>query len=557
MISFLSIKNFALLESAQIDFSTGFTAITGETGAGKSVILGALAMLAGNKFGKEAIKSSAASCKVEASLNFNDSKKIDTLLIEMGLPECENGELIISRSIFRDKAQRCFVNGSICTLANLVQISELWIDFHGPGEPQKLFKTKNQIDMLDIFASNDSDVFQYRLLYKDYRKVLNDIDELLNAKKLTDDEIDFLKNKISQIEKFNPTNDSIAELESKFKIVENASDIFEKSSAIYNLIQDENSLGDIASKAYRLSCDIADVNELSASLSERLNVISVELSDIAESYLELSENSSIAPDEIEAVRNKMNLWLGLTRKYGNSVDSVLEACKEMKHKLAMQGDVEAYSIKLKEKLDSLKSQMNVIAKKIFKARSKSASKLSKSVVSLLENLGFKNPRFEIFLNETTEPDQNCQSICEFLFSANAGQDILPLTKIASSGELARVMLAIKTTLASADSTPLLVFDEVDANVGGEIGANVGAELAKLSSEHQVICVTHLPQVAACANNHFLIEKIQRDSSTFVEISLLENFDSRVLELARMLGSRTSDSAKLHARKLLEANLKNG
>jgi len=555
MISFLSIKNFALLESAQIDFCSGFTAITGETGAGKSVILGALAMLAGNKFGKESIKSSAQFCKIEACLNFKDCKKIDILLSEIGLPECENGELIISRSIFKDKAQRCFVNGSLCTLANLVQISELWIDFHGPGEPQKLFKTKNQIEMLDIFASNDNDIFQYKLLYKDYRKVLNDIEELLNAKKLTNDEIDFLKNKISQIEKFNPSDNSITELESKFKIAENASDIFEKSSAIYNLIQDENCLSDIASKAYRLSCDIADVNETSLSLSERLNAICVELSDIAESFLELSESSSISAEEIEVVREKMNTWLGFTRKYGNSADLVLDACKEMKHKLAMQGDVESYSIKLKEKVDSLKEQMNVIAKKVFKSRVKAASKLSKNVVSLLENLGFKNPRFEIAMSETNEPDQNCQSVCEFLFSANAGQDILPLTKIASSGELARVMLAIKTTLASADSTPLLVFDEVDANVGGEIGANVGAELAKLSSEHQVICVTHLPQVAAYANNHFLIEKNQRDSSTFVDITLLEKFDARVSELARMLGSRTSDSAKLHARKLLEMNEK--
>lgn len=231
---------------------------------------------------------------------------------------------------------------------------------------------------------------------------------------------------------------------------------------------------------------------------------------------------------------------------------MLAARAEMAGKIEMQSDVRATIAGLEERASSLLSELSPIAEKIFKLRSRAARKLADAASKTLLGLGFKNARLDIGLARVPEPSPDCGSSCEFAFSANPGQPLLPLAKIASSGELARVMLALKTVLAEADSTPILVFDEVDANVGGEIGAEVGKQLARLAARHQVFCVTHLPQVAARADSHFLVKKSQTKTSTSVSISRIDaDAGLRVSELARMLGDRNSESAIAHAKKLLD------
>lgn len=552
MIEYLRIENLALLERAEIDFTEGFTAVTGETGAGKSVLLGALAMLSGARCGKEAVGGHSDTCRVEAVLRFKDTSKIDKLLESSGLPPCEDGTLLISRVVGISKPSRAFVNSSPAPLSFLSKLGGYWIDFHGPGEPQKLFSRKNQLEMLDTFAGDSQLLEEYMRIYSERRQILSNIESLSQTKSLGEDEIEFLRSRIAAIDAVNPTEESIAELEEKSKLAEAASDIVEKSSAVAEAIDGDGGILEKLAAASKFASEISRFSAAAESLSERLRGVGLELADISSEYGNLARSSNMDEAQIETVRRKMTDWLGLCRKFGSSVESVLSARREMAAKIENQSDVRATMEKLRRRADELLESLVPIAEKILKAREKAAKKLAERASKTLLGLGFKNARFDISISAESEPSPDCGSSCEFMFMANPGQPLLPLAKIASSGELARVMLALKTTLADADATPLLVFDEVDANVGGEIGAEVGKRLAELSKGHQVFCVTHLPQVAACANGHFLVEKFQTKTSTSVSIARIDGDKKRrVSELARMLGDRNSESAVAHAQKLLD------
>lgn len=552
MIEYLRIENLALLERAEIDFTEGFTAVTGETGAGKSVLLGALAMLSGARCGKEVVGGHSDTCRVEAVLRFKDTSKIDKLLESSGLPPCEDGTLLISRVVGISKPSRAFVNSSPAPLSFLSKLGGYWIDFHGPGEPQKLFSRKNQLEMLDTFAGDSQLLEEYMRIYSERRQILSNIESLSQTKSLGEDEIEFLRSRIAAIDAVNPTEESIAELEEKSKLAEAASDIVEKSSAVAEAIDGDGGILEKLAAASKFASEISRFSAAAESLSERLRGVGLELADISSEYGNLARSSNMDEAQIETVRRKMTDWLGLCRKFGNSVESVLSARREMAAKIENQSDVRATMEKLRRRADELLESLVPIAEKILKAREKAAKKLAERASKTLLGLGFKNARFDISISAESEPSPDCGSSCEFMFMANPGQPLLPLAKIASSGELARVMLALKTTLADADATPLLVFDEVDANVGGEIGAEVGKRLAELSKGHQVFCVTHLPQVAACANGHFLVEKFQTKTSTSVSITRIDGDKKRrVSELARMLGDRNSESAVAHAQKLLD------
>lgn len=552
MIEYLRIENLALLERAEIDFTEGFTAVTGETGAGKSVLLGALAMLSGARCGKEAVGGHSDTCRVEAVLRFKDTSKIDRLLESSGLPPCEDGTLLISRVVGISKPSRAFVNSSPAPLSFLSKLGGYWIDFHGPGEPQKLFSRKNQLEMLDTFAGDSQLLEEYMRIYSERRQMLSNIESLSQTKSLGEDEIEFLRSRIAAIDAVNPTEESIAELEEKSKLAEAASDIVEKSSAVAEAIDGDGGILEKLAAASKFASEISRFSAAAESLSERLRGVGLELADISSEYGNLARSSNMDEAQIETVRRKMTDWLGLCRKFGNSVESVLSARREMAAKIENQSDVRATMEKLRRRADELLESLVPIAEKILKAREKAAKKLAERASKTLLGLGFKNARFDISISAESDPSPDCGSSCEFMFMANPGQPLLPLAKIASSGELARVMLALKTTLADADATPLLVFDEVDANVGGEIGAEVGKRLAELSKGHQVFCVTHLPQVAACANGHFLVEKFQTKTSTSVSITRIDGDKKRrVSELARMLGDRNSESAVAHAQKLLD------
>lgn len=552
MLEYLKIENLALLDACAIEFGGGFTAVTGETGAGKSVLLGALALLAGSRSGREIVKRGRDVCTVEALLTFQDTSKIDEFLSSCGIAECEDNTLLLKRQIGLTKASKCFINNTLTTAAVLRNFGEMWIDFHGTNEPQKLFNPKNQLAMLDAYADIADTLSQYGALFKEYRQTQNKIEELKSARQMSPDELQFARSQIELIDSLNPTQESIGQLEADFKLVENARELTEKSNAINSAITCEGGVQDMLAAACKMASEIAEASDAAQELAARIKNLSVELDDVASDYASLAESCEFSEENAAQIRENMDLWLTLRRKYGASVQMVLAARAKMLEKISLQGDVKSALEQEHSKLLEFEKLLAPLKEKIFEGRKKAALALEKKSAAILKKLGFKKPEFKIELSLCAGFDASGASVCEFMFSANPGQPAMPLSKIASSGELARVMLSLKAVLAEADDTGLLVFDEVDANVGGEIGAELGKELGSLSRNHQVLCVTHLPQVAALAKSHLLVKKFQSENDTSVEISSLDNDENlRVAELARMLGDRNSASATAHARELLK------
>lgn len=551
MLQYIRIRNLALLDEVRLEFESGFTSVTGETGAGKSVLLGALSLLAGARTDKTLIRQGADELEVEAALYFEDSAELDTLLESLELTPCEEGVLLLNRSIHRSKMPRIQINGRMATLTQLQGLGESWIDFHGPGEPQKLFQEKRQLEMLDAYADHEEALASYRSGFNEWRGLLREIEELQSGEQLDDDEIDFVRKQIARIDAAEVSEESIEALERDYSRIAGAQEIGQIATDCASAIGEEDALSDRMMALVARLEQLGELDSSSEALVERARALQIELQDLGDEVGRIASDLDFEPEEIAAVHERMDLWQEVRRKYGGSVESVLAKREELANKIAIQGDLEGVLETKRSEASKLERALQAKAKTIRAAREKAAAALSDKAAKLLQALGFKKAKLAIEVLADKELHDRGDSHCRFLFAPNAGQELLPLNKIASSGETARVMLALKTVLAEADATPLLVFDEVDANVGGEVGRAVGAELARLSGRHQVLCVTHLPQVAALAQNHFVVTKSQAEDSTTVGIEPIHgDRETRLGELARMLGDRKSASARAHAEELL-------
>ena len=551
MLQYLKISNLALLDSVTLEFDEGFSAVTGETGAGKSVLLGALGLLAGGRADKGKIRQATDLLEVEAALYFEDAAVINARLAELELPSCEEGVLVLRRSIHRSKMPKVQINGSLATLSQLQTLGEAWIDFHGPGEPQKLFKERHQLRMLDAYADQNSALEAYESSYRTWRAALKEIEALQSSERLDEAGVDFVRQQIAQMDAVELSVASIEALERDFNRMSQAQALIQLAQQCEVAVNGEDGLADRLSSFVGQTHQLAELDPDSAVLSERANSLLLELQDLGDEIGRMVSDFDFDAEAIERVNEGMQLWQELRRKHGGTVDLVLAKREELAAKLALQDDLEGVLGERRAAAEKMEADLHKKAKTLRKARTASAAIFGKKAGALLEVLGFKKAQLAIEITPLESLMDYGDCGCRFVFAANAGQDLMPLNKIASSGETARVMLALKTVLAEADATPLLVFDEVDANVGGEVGRAVGAELARLGAKHQVFCVTHLPQVAALAQQHFLVTKTQGKDSTTVEIGPVhESLDGRIDELARMLGDRNSESARAHAHELL-------
>lgn len=552
MIQFLRIQNLALMTETSLDIDPGFTVVTGETGAGKSVLLGALSMLAGNRIEKTIIRQGETGCEVEAALYFPDSEKINTLLEDNGLPPCEEDVLLLRRSISRAKMGKVFINGKLCTLSLLSMLGKHWIDFHGPGEPQKLFDWQNQLELLDCYAGSAMDLAVYQELFSEWKSLLRQKEEIQNKSQLSDDELAYYQTQMEQIDAVDIiTEAAIEALESDFNLGSQAAELVQLLQQVEDGLSGDDGIIPKLGRLAMNSNQIANIDKRTAELAKRLNQAVVELDDINAEFFQLRRKADFNEIEIAALQERMDKWLEVKRKFGPTVTQVMENRERLSLRIEMQADIEGTIGKLDNMIKRKEEELLRAGAQLRGRREKAATNLAKETAVLLETLGFKKARFDVIVYPEDAFREHGNSRCEYVFSANPGQETLPLNKIASSGEIARVMLALKTILAKLDDTPVLVFDEADANVGGEIGTVVGDRLAELSGSHQVFCVTHLPQVAAKGKQHFLVEKTATDDETKVSIDAIHEDEAvRLKELARMLGSSRSKVAQTHARELL-------
>jgi DNA repair protein RecN (Recombination protein N) len=550
MIRRLQIRDLALMDRTSLELGAGFTVVTGETGAGKSVLLGALSLLAGNRAAKTIVRKGAEECSVEAELETDGDKRFDEVLKTLDLPACDDGLLILKRSVHATKSGRISINGGSATLTQLQQLGELWIDFHGPGEPQKLMRAETQLEMLDLHAGLAAPLATYRAGWRQRNELLREAAEAATAERLSEDEAAFLRSQLEKLDSLDLSEEAITKLERDHARSSRAQEL----AALLGQLEaglGSDGLGEVIPKLLKAGDDVARIDEEASALRDRLNSLAAEAEDIRADFARLGRGLSSDDESAAELDGKMNLWLEFRRKYGPGADSVREKREALRRRLASQGDVEARVTKLKAEAAKVEKDLRKQADVLRAARTKAADKLAAAARKMLGSLGFKKADLRIEV-ATAELGPHGADAVRFLFCPNAGQDLLPLDQIASSGEAARVMLALKTVLAAVDRTPVLVFDEVDANVGGEIGAQVGRELAALGKGHQVFCVTHLPQVAALGHSHLVVTKTQDDKSTTVEIAPVHGKrKDRESELARMLGDRASKVALSHARELLD------
>lgn len=550
-LSLLRIKNLALVEDLEWQLGPGFTAITGETGAGKSIIIGALQLLLGERTDKSLVRTGAESCTVEAVLEGDALKQLDSLLEESGV-ESNPGELIVKRSFSTSGANRQFINGSPTTLTILKKLGDELVDLHGPHDHQSLLSPDRQLDLLDSYAHTDETRRKFGEAYRKLQTLRAEHASLSTAESAREQEIDLLRHQIDEI-----TNAKLApgeedEIAARYRLAANSKRLVELAGLISRRLSeaDDSILPQLA-ETQRLLRDLEKIDPEQATLAEAHAACVVELSEISRALAHYAEQLDLDPAQLAALEERVNLFENLKRKYGGSIAEAIAFGQRAEERLRKIEGRDEELERLGREIESARGEVEQIGHALHKARSKAAPKLADDIRANLRDLGFRQSEFQTDLIAHEEARPSGFDSAELLFSPNPGEPLKPLRTIASSGEISRLMLAIKSSLAAHDAIPLLVFDEIDANVGGEIANAVGAKMRKLAAEHQVLCITHLPQVAAAAATQFVVTKEIVKGRTHSRLSEVAG-KARQEEIARMLGGK-SDSALKHAATLLKAN----
>jgi DNA repair protein RecN (Recombination protein N) len=545
VLTLLRIKNLALVEELEWEIAPGFIAVTGETGAGKSIIIGALQLLLGERADKSLIRTGADSCTVEAIWTGNDLQKVNPQLVEAGIEPCEN-DLIIKRSFSATGGTRQFINGSPTTLSILKNLGDDLVDLHGPHDHQSLLSPEKQLSLLDSFARAEEHLDEYRKNYRQLQTLLAEHAAFNTAETAREQELDLLRHQINEITAANLVAGEEEEIEKRYKLASNSKRLIELASAIANKLSeaDDSVLSQLA-ETQRLLRELEKIDSSIAELSSVHSATVVELSEIARSLSAYAEKLDLDPEQLNSLEQRVSLFETLKRKYGGSIADVLAFGQRASQRMLKIEGRDAELERLAKEIENVRAQMNRAGEALRKLRVKAAPKLSETIRRNLRDLGFRQSEFEAKLDALDEPRPNGFDAVELLFSPNPGEPLKPLRAIASSGEISRLMLAIKSALAAHDAIPLLVFDEIDTNVGGEIAHAVGAKMQTLGRDHQVICITHLPQVAANASSHFVVTKDVVRGRTYSQLSEISG-RSRQEEVARMLGGKSESALQLAA-----------
>jgi DNA repair protein RecN (Recombination protein N) len=555
MLRSLRIRNLALVEELEWELPAAFTAVTGETGAGKSVILGALKFLLGERADRGVVRSGAPSAGIEAVFSLGETSEIDSLLEESGVDPCQEGELILKRTIAAEGAGRQFINGSPCNLSVLKELGTRLVDLHGPHDHQSLFSRREQTLLLDRFSEALPERDSYLACRAKTAAARRELEEL-EATSGGEDRIAHLQREADEISSANLTEGEEESLLARYKAASNSRRLIELSAAaVARLEHEEHGALTAIAEAARLVKDLGRLDERAATHLETMERLSGDFDTLISGLRDYAETIEVDAGELQQLEERVNLIATLRRKYGPSLSDVIargeEASKQLE-RLAGMTELRAAALR---NLEEATTMLGKAAATLGAKRLEGAKALSKRVVAELTDLGFKQAGFDIRLDPQPEPGPDGAEVAEFLFAPNPGEPVQPLRSIASSGEISRVMLALKSALADQDRIPLLVFDEIDANVGGEIATKVAGKMRELGLGHQVLCITHLPQVAAYASSQFLVEKSVNDGRTGTTLRPLDQ-SSRVLEIARMLGG-VSTSAKTHAEALLQEGYSGG
>ena len=553
MLRQLSIQNYAIIDTLRVEFCNGVNIITGETGAGKSILLGALSLLLGERADSKALYDQGKKCLIEAEF---DSVSDTKYLFEENDLDFEP-VTIIRREIAQNGKSRAFVNDTPINLNVLKALGEKLVNMHTQHETLDLIEAGFQLDVLDSLAKNKSLLKGYKILYTAYKKDAIRLGTMVHEYNKAKAELDFLEFQLNELNEAKLDADEQTQLESEQQTLENVENIKRAIQAVLQLIQDsENSSIDVLNEAQTQLKSVAKVHTGIAALSKRLENIVVELKDVASEFEDIQDSASLDPERLEEVSQRLSVLYRLQKKYSVANTAELIAIHtELEQKIkSFDNSAEAIEA-LKKQIEHSQKELNEQSEKLHQNRQKVVAAFQKAVEANLRLVGMPNASFIVDIQKikNNQLNENGCSEVKFLFSANKGFAPQEIKEVASGGELSRLMLSIKSQVATADHLPTMIFDEIDSGISGEVALRVGEIMRTMSRGHQLICITHVPQIARIADRHFYIYKDSTKGKTNTRIKILEGQD-RIIEIAKMLsGEKVSEAALANARELVNAN----
>lgn len=552
MLTSLKIENVAIIESAAIEFGCGLNVLTGETGAGKSIVIDSINAILGERTSREIIRTGAQSAKVYAV--FEDvNENVKAFLDENGI-DCEDGVLIINRTLNRDGKNICRLNGAPVTVSMLRELGGELIDIHGQHDSQSLLSPEKHCGFVDGFAENSGLISDYREKYRRLCEIRNSLKKLTTDESSKSQRIDFLTYQIDELEKSDITPGERDELKARKALINNSQKVMESLNTAYMALKADGAGIDMISNA---ETEIANASEYMDSLgeaSEKITDIRYELDDIAELVRDAMSEIEYDPSELDDIEERLDLLYRLSKKYGETEEDMLEYLAKAREELESISFSEEKVRELQKQEKTALVEAEAAADRLTESRKTAGEKLSRAICSELEFLDMPNVRFVVKL-EDIGLTENGRDGVEFLISANVGEEPKPLAKIASGGELSRIMLAIKNVLAETDGVDTMIFDEIDTGVSGRAAQKIAMKLRSASKGRQVICVTHLAQIAAQGDVHLYISKSVSDGKTYTNIkSLIE--EERVSEIARIMGGMEITQLQLESAREMLGNAGN-
>lgn len=557
MLRELHISNLAVIADARIEFDGGLNCFTGATGAGKSLVIGAIELLLGLRSPADMLRSGAEEARVSGVFEIVDSVRLCRLDAITDLPlSADGGEILLARRIHASGRTSSSVNGNPVTLQMLKAIGELLVDIHGQHDQQFLLRPSNQLEVLDRFGSTESIRSSYHDTWVELVEARTRLEHLSTGTKLREQQLDLLRFQADEIDRAELDPAEFVELEARSAVLANLDRLRRETGSAYAALYDAD--GSIVDRLKAVTSVLIDAGELDVSLKPVVESVRSGLITLEEASFDLhryTQRLDLDPAELSEVNERLNAINRVLRKYGRTVDEVIELRagigREIDQLTGQSGDATA----LQQAIATLEPRVKSLARELSAKRAGSAKKLTPLIEAQLAELGMDKARFCVELSET-EPASSGADAVEFVVQTNPGLAPAPLRKVASGGEIGRIMLALKSVLAATSSdagqpgASVLVFDEIDANIGGRLGSVIGSKLRELAGRHQVLCITHLPQIAAYASRHLTVRKLQGGGATVASVRAVAGED-RIDELAEMIGgARLTDVSRAQARELL-------
>jgi len=540
MVTTLHIKNVGIIDDINIELNEGFNVLTGETGAGKTLIIGSLAILAGGRFSKEMIRNGEDFSFIEANFYCpNNEQSIDN-------------NIIVSREIHLNGRNSCKINGRLVTVNELKEVMSKIIDIHGQHDSQLILNPVNHIMYLDKFIGNEikENLCKYAEKLTKYNELKQELKNTYGEDQEKERRLDLLRYQYNEIEQAKLKKNEEEELQEKHKMMQNAEKLKE------NLCEIDSNLNDNAITAISNAIhNLEKIQDCGKEYNEKLSILKnsyYDIQELARDFSYMREEIDFDEDERNQLEERLDLIYSLKRKYGNTISEILEFQNNVELEIHKIENLDEYHKKIKTQIETIKKELFEIANQISNTRAKYANELSYKINQELRDLEMPNAKFEIKVNKTEKFYENGIDEVEFMICTNIGEGLKPLAKIASGGEMARIMLGIKNVLADVDEVSTLVFDEIDTGISGKASKAVAEKMKSISNLHQVICITHLPSIAAKGDYNYYISKQTKENKTYTSIKLL-NDEETIEEIARISSGEITEIAKAHAQELRKAS----